>query len=56
MTRAKLREGRRGASDVGGTSPRGVGGARAIDARSRDVACSEMRGEAVEVRKWGGEG
>ena len=50
MTRAKLREGRRVASDVGGMPPWGVGGARTMDARSRDVACSEMGGEAVEER------
>ena len=40
LTRAKLREGRRGVSDVRGTPPLGVGGGRAMDARSRDVACS----------------
>ena len=45
LTRAKLSEGRRGASDVVGTPPLGVGGGRAMDARSSDVACSEVGGE-----------
>ena len=54
LTRAKLREGRRGASNVGGTPPLGVGGGRAMDARSRDVACREKGGEGRGGVEMGG--